>query len=117
MRPGLDEGEVSRSRDAAAFPSGPQTAAPEPSCRACDRVYLLLGGLWALGNRDGAFAAGTEATGRGRGSRLHTQLMESFLETDTHPQWYGLAKGTRPQDLAEKRRAEGDAKEKWPGTS
>lgn len=43
----------------------------------------------------------------GEGPRLHTQLMESFLETGHSPTVVmGLAKGTRPQDLAEKRRKE-----------
>ena len=54
MRPGLDEGEASRSREAAALLVLLKQLLRSLHVQCVIVVHLLLGGLRALGHRDGA---------------------------------------------------------------
>ena len=106
VRPGLDEGEVSRSRDAAALLELLKQLLQSLHVEPVIVVHLLLGGLRALGHRDGAARCRDGGTGRGGASAAHT--VDGVLLRDRHSPTVvmGLAKGTGPQDLAEKRRKE-----------
>ena len=105
VRPGLDEGEVSRSQDAAALLELLKQLLQSLHVEPVIVVHLLLGGLRALGHRDGAAHCRDRGTQVGEGPRLHAQLIVAFfLAHGRSPTVVmGLARGSRPQDLAEKR--------------
>ena len=67
MRPGLDEGEVSRSRDAAALLVVLKQLLQSLHVEPVTVVHLLLGGLRALGHRDGAARCRDRGHRSGRG--------------------------------------------------
>lgn len=78
MRPGLDEGEVSRSRDAAALPVVLKQLLQSLHVEPVTVVYLgCLGGLGTWQPGWGGPLQGQRPQ-VGEGPRLHTQLMESF---------------------------------------
>ena len=106
VRPGLDEGEVSRSREAAALLELLKQLLQSLHVEPVIVVHLLLGGLRAVGHRDAAARCRDGGTGRGGASAAHT--VDGVLLRDRHSPTVvmGLAKGTGPQDLAEKRRKE-----------
>ena len=54
MSPGLEEGEVSRSQEAAALLVLLKQLLQSLHVQRVIMVHLLLGALWALGHRDGA---------------------------------------------------------------
>ena len=54
MSPGLEEGEVSRSQEAAALLVLLKQLLQSLHVQSVIMVHLLLGALWALGHRDGA---------------------------------------------------------------
>ena len=105
VRPGLDEGEVSRSREAAALLVLLKQLLQSLHVQRVIVVHLLLGGLWALGHRDGVAHCRDRGTQVGEGPRLHAQQIAAFFPGQGHSPTVvmGLARGTRPQDLAEKR--------------
>ena len=105
MRPRLDEGEVSRSQEAAALLVLLKQLLQSLHVQRVIVVHLLLGGLWALGHRDGVAHCRDRGTQVGEGPRLHAQQIAAFFPGQGHSPTVvmGLARGTRPQDLAEKR--------------
>ena len=88
MRPRLDEGEVSRSQEAAALLVLLKQLLQSLHVQRVTVVHLLLGGLWALGHRDGVAHCRDRGTQVGEGPRLHAQQIAAFFPGHgAHPQW------------------------------
>lgn len=104
MRPGLDEGEASRSREAAALLVLLKQLLQSLHVQCVIVVHLLLGcghwGTWM--GRPTAETGGQVREGPG----LHAQLIVAFFPCTwalTHSGDGSGVRGSRPQDLAEKR--------------
>lgn len=101
---GLDKGEASRSWDTAAFLVVLKELLQSLHVERVIVVNFLLGGVQALGHRDGVPHC-RERGDRGEGGALlPAQLTAAFFPGDGHSPTVvmGLARGSRPQELAEK---------------
>ena len=78
MRPGLDEGEASRSQDAVALLALLEQLLQGLHVEHVTVIHLLLNGLWVLGPRGGAVdcRVGGHRSGRDLGC---TQLIAAFF--------------------------------------
>ena len=87
MRPGLDEGEVSRSWEAAALLVFLKQLLQSLHVEPVIVVHLLLGGLWTLGHRDGAAHCrdrGTQVRGGASAARTADSGLLPWTRALTH---------------------------------